>query len=78
LNERKEAMDRKFKPGDEVQLISGGPKMTVEAYEDGRSNDRNVKCVWFDDKKNLRRETFAEVLLKPYEPPIMQVPILRA
>lgn len=33
-----------FKPGDRVQLISGGPIMTVEkidAYED-------VVCAWFD------------------------------
>lgn len=69
--------ERTFKPGDEVQLISGGPKMTVEGYETGSANERMVKCVWFDGKNNLQEKKFAEVLLKPYEPPIMQVPILR-
>lgn len=38
--------DQEFKPGDVVQLKSGGPKMTVqEAYEE--HGDNKVICNWF-------------------------------
>ena len=62
-------MERKFKPGDKVQLISGGPIMTVEGYETGSANERKVKCVWFDEKNKPQEKTFAEELLKPYQRP---------
>ena len=45
-------MDLAFKPGDVVQLNSGGPKMTVEAVQ----SDGTLRCVWFheDGKQDQR------------------------
>ena len=40
-------MDTSFKPGDVVQLNSGGPKMTVEAVQ----SDGSLRCVWFHEGK---------------------------
>jgi len=43
-------MAAKFKPGDLVQLKSGGPKMVIEKeadYEDGA-----YECSWFAGAKN--------------------------
>jgi uncharacterized protein YodC (DUF2158 family) len=40
-------MDTSFKPGDVVQLNSGGPKMTVEAAQ----SDGSLRCVWFHEGK---------------------------
>lgn len=56
---------QKFKPGDVVQLKSGGPHMTVEVYgKYGFEEVEGYKCVWFD--KNKRYEgVFAEILLEP-------------
>ena len=50
----------KFKRGDTVMLKSGGPAMTVESseFEDA------VKCVWFDDKDNLRDTSFHQDMLE--------------
>ena len=42
-------MDTKFKPGEIVQLKSGGPKMTVK---DSAPTDTNVIfCQWFAGSK---------------------------
>jgi uncharacterized protein YodC (DUF2158 family) len=60
-------MERSFRPGDLVQLVSGGPIMTVEGYQDGGTNDRVMKCVWFVNRE-AKRGTFAEPLLKRYDP----------
>ena len=57
--------EKKFKIGDEVQLKSGGPVMTVdsEAGVDGR-----MDCVWFDNKK-LQRASFNPGALDAYTAP---------
>lgn len=39
--------------GDVVQLISGGPKMTVSYAEDGVLN-----CIWFDSAGDLQDRDF--------------------
>ncbi len=57
-------MDReeKFKEGDVVQLLSGGPKMTVSG-----DNDRphfHVYCTWFSDNGNINTKLFREGLLR--------------
>ena len=72
-----EHFEEKFKRGDTVQLISGGPIMTVDEYEmwvDVMSSFLNrptqeshlteiVKCTWFD--KNQRKfGKFHQDLLK--------------
>jgi uncharacterized protein YodC (DUF2158 family) len=38
-------LDLSFKPGDVVQLNSGGPKMTVVAV----LSDGTMRCTWFND-----------------------------
>lgn len=54
-----------FKPGDQVQIKSGGPPMTVEAVEGD-----DVKVVWYDQKtKATKKEKIKAVALRPYEEP---------
>ena len=52
-----------FQIGDVVQLKSGGPRMTVEGYEDDL-----VICVWFE-KTERKSGNFREATLKNYVPP---------
>lgn len=52
-----------FEVGNVVQLKSGGPKMTVDGYEDGL-----VVCVWFENDKR-QVESFREATLKLYVAP---------
>ncbi|MGD9739872.1 MAG: YodC family protein [Bauldia sp.] len=54
-----------FKPGDVVQLKSGGPAMTVEgrsAYTD------DLICTWFEKEKKYQ-DTFPAATLVPYVKP---------
>jgi uncharacterized protein YodC (DUF2158 family) len=46
-----------FKPGDVVQLKSGGPRMTIQTL-----NGDSATCVWFEKNKE-NRSVFATVLL---------------
>ena len=46
-----------FKPGDTVQLISGGPSMTVKAVEGDL-----VTCDWFDGTKKCEDKFRAATL----------------
>lgn len=61
-----------FQPGDEVQLKSGGPVMTVERTgKDQRTQDDVVFCVWFHTegkKQILSRDNFIPATIKKYEP----------
>lgn len=50
--------DLKFKIGEQVMLLSGGPFMTVERVTNGI-----VSCVWFV-ANDVRREGFGEALLE--------------
>lgn len=46
---------RVLKVGDVVELMSGGPTMTVDKIEE----DGNlVRCIWFDDAGQLQCGTF--------------------
>ena len=48
-------MRDKFKAGDKVQQITGGPEMIV-VYYDGKGN---VVCTWFSEVNNVfKKETF--------------------
>ena len=49
-------MDLDFKPGDVVQLNSGGPKMTVEAVQ----SDGTLRCVWFHQDGKQDHGVFAQ------------------
>lgn len=54
--------DLKFKTGDQVQLISGGPNMTVnQAHDNGQ-----VSCAWFV-KQDMKTGTFFQDALRTYE-----------
>lgn len=43
-----------FKPGDVVQLKSGGPIMTVKFLDE----DGDIYCEWFDKKEELKGSRF--------------------
>ena len=53
-------MDLAFKPGDVVQLNSGGPKMTIEAVQ----SDGTLCCVWFHEDGKQDHGVFAQVALR--------------
>lgn len=53
-----------FKPGDTVQLKSGGPVMTIESMEAGEGVTYAL-CVWFV-KDETKRGNFATYTLTPY------------
>jgi uncharacterized protein YodC (DUF2158 family) len=57
-------MADEFKPGDVVQLKSGGPFMTIIKLAAGTAD-----CEWFDDKKNPQERRFAVTSLKLRETP---------
>ena len=44
--------EQKFQPGDEVQLKSGGSRMTIVGHDVYESYEtrKNYKCRWFSDK----------------------------
>lgn len=54
-----------FSAGDQVQLKSGGPVMTVVKYGDSGY----VLCRWFDGN-TPRSESFLEPELRPYVSPL--------
>lgn len=53
--------DQLLKPGDVVQLKSGGERMTVESVVE-QFGSPVVNCVWFDSKKVMREQFRADVL----------------
>lgn len=62
-----------FKPGDLVQVKSGGPIMTVEqAGKLAMLGEDTVWCVWFEkvgNKQVAQKETFAPAVLEKAEKP---------
>lgn len=55
--------DYKFAPGDQVQLKSGGPKMTVETITKGQFADSPTYfCTWFSGAKH-NKHGFSEAAL---------------
>jgi uncharacterized protein YodC (DUF2158 family) len=50
----------KFKVGDQVELLSGGPVMTVESLD----GSGGVWCVWFNSYMDVRKVSFIEGTLK--------------
>ena len=67
-------MAQKFKVGDQVELLSGGPEMTVEGYDDEitpegifRISETKVKTTWFDNKNELKRAVLHQDVLKKAE-----------
>lgn len=60
-----------FSKGMVVQLVSGGPKMSVADVGDygPMHGEDAVKCVWFDAKNIKCEEVFDAAVLVEYEPP---------
>jgi len=62
-----------FKPGDLVQLRSGGPIMTVEQVgKTAMLQEDAVWCVWFEkvgSRQVAQNKTFAPVVLEKVEKP---------
>jgi uncharacterized protein YodC (DUF2158 family) len=60
-----------FKPGDLVQVKSGGPVMTVEQVgKTAMLQEEAVWCVWFEkvgNKQVPQKETFHPVVLEKAE-----------
>ena len=55
--------ERQFKEGDVVMLKSGGPRMTVDGYDDLGM----VICTWFEGKKR-NQTSFTEGTLAKAPP----------
>jgi len=55
-----------FKPGDVVQLESGGPRMTVSALYRNADGVRSAFCTWFEGDK-AQQKSFPITLLKHAE-----------
>ena len=62
-----------------VQLISGGPQMSVVDVSDFRpmGPKEGAKCVWFDDKKKHCEEVFDVIVLKEYVKPRISATMIR-
>ena len=50
---------KRFNVGDNVQLKSGGPHMTIVGY----TENGQPECCWFDNDEKERRTTFPEAAL---------------
>jgi len=68
-----------FTKGMVVQLVSGGPKMSVTDvgdYSPLRSSD-GVNCVWFDAKNIKCEDVFDAAVLKEYVEPSINLRMSR-
>lgn len=62
-----------FNEGDQVQLKSGGPGMTIDKLELTRDgSEYEAKCVWFV-KSEPHEKVFNVAALKIYEAPVTLV-----
>jgi len=61
-----------FEPGDQVQLKSGGPIMTIERIgKDQKTQEEVVFCIWFHNegkRQVLNRDTFLPITISKYDP----------
>lgn len=72
-----------FEIGQEVELKSGGPKMTVADTGDYRPQgpENGVKCIWFPDGKGASaplEHVFDAATLKLYKPKSGTIPLTRS
>ena len=59
-------MANDFKPGDEVQLKSGGPVMTIEKFINTDDGEKAV-CDWFDKSEKPQSRSFPLHSLEKWE-----------
>jgi len=55
-------MTKEFEIGDTVRLISGGPLMTVNEYNEEKDL---VDCIWFNIDENVCTSTFKGAVVMP-------------
>jgi uncharacterized protein YodC (DUF2158 family) len=55
-----------YKIGDQVQLKSGGPIMTVTGVGKVVQGKSQVECSWIDKAKKPQKEIYPEDALMPY------------
>lgn len=55
--------EKLYKSGDLVELVSGGPVMTVETHHFMTGDGTSYRCSWFAGAKH-NKELFAEAALK--------------
>ena len=70
-----------FKPGDVVQLKSGGPPMTVEQIGKDMAEIETVWCTWSEkvgNRHEVMRATFQPVVLREYKSPSANFAIRRS
>lgn len=65
-------MTEPFKPSDVVQVISGGPRMTITQVAEDTFGIMTAWCVWFDGKKQMDG-TFPVTALQHWKEPSMGV-----
>jgi uncharacterized protein YodC (DUF2158 family) len=61
-----------FSKGMVVQLVSGGPKMSVSEVSDysfSAGIEDGVKCVWFDEKGHQQERIFDAAVLQEWVKP---------
>jgi uncharacterized protein YodC (DUF2158 family) len=51
-------MSEGFQLGDVVLLKSGGLLMTIESIENASSGHKRAFCVWFDENKEVKSNSF--------------------
>jgi uncharacterized protein YodC (DUF2158 family) len=63
-------MQEDFSEGEVVRLKSGGPDMTVMELKRHMKTNQNhwAECQWFDEKHQLKSETFLLTSLQKVEP----------
>jgi uncharacterized protein YodC (DUF2158 family) len=54
-------MENDLQNGDEVQLKTGGPCMTIDSIDETTSR---AACVWFDNKQVMKTEIALNTLKK--------------
>jgi uncharacterized protein YodC (DUF2158 family) len=52
-------MEKQWKAGDKVRLVSGGPEMTVHSQVTTEFEGESVHCQWFDKEGKIHRDNFA-------------------
>lgn len=65
-------MAEQFKPGDLVQLKSGGPVITVKIVHATGMDDEECSCEWFSGS-DVKQWTFRSTELKSVASPSVEV-----
>jgi uncharacterized protein YodC (DUF2158 family) len=59
----------KFRVGDVVRSLEGGPKMVVCSVDEGSCGKGRVRCRWFDGTLHVQRDDLNTSTLEHVSPP---------